>query len=162
LGTHNPIYAWIDHHHKAFTRLHHGTRTNTGDRQTWNTEKSVDLSYPPFLTTHRPFPKATCAILGRTARTLIQQPPRAHSQVGSRFQQDGQVLKIKMRDGFAIRQCPSRQHKSTFHTSFYVPVPNIELNPECRRACSGNSLLTSSAGAFASCKENRKGLQKKS
>jgi len=68
------------------------------------------------------------------------------SKAGSTFQQDGQIKCGKCRLPFGSTSCDVSVHPS------YGPVPNKELNPDCLRACSGNSLLISSGGAFASCK----------
>jgi len=70
-------------------------------------------------------------------------------KAGSTFQQDGQVLKLK------CAKCRLPFGSTSSHVSVhpsYGPAPNKELNPDCLRACSGNSLLISSGGALASCK----------
>jgi len=68
-------------------------------------------------------------------------------KAGSTFQQDGQVLKLK------CAKCRLPFGSTSSHVSVhpsYDPAPNKELNPDCLRACSGNNLLISSGGAFAS------------
>jgi hypothetical protein len=65
----------------------------------------------------------------------------------AQLQQDGQVLKLKC--GKCRLPFGSTSSDVSVHPS-YGPVPNKELNPDCLRACSGNSLPISSGGAFAS------------
>jgi hypothetical protein len=77
----------ITSHLQDYIRVH--VRTQVPDRHE-TLEKSVDLSYPPCLTIHRPFPKAICAILGRR---LINSLHGHILKIGSRFPQDGQILK---------------------------------------------------------------------